>query len=266
MAQPPESQSAKGARGARKPINAVVRRVLAARGDSGLVVLEGFHALKHALRFGAQVEVVVAVQDGQLDALVGGHAPELAGRIEQLTVRIPRADFKRMGAYEPHTGVVAIAARPLYDLSKLLSCKCAGAVVAIEDPRHRGNLGAVVRVAAAAGAAGVLGIGGIDPWHATTVRGAAGLQFALPVGSASLAQLRAGGRTIIALDPAGESLRIEAIPPAPILLFGSERSGLSEQARALAKARYALPMRPGVSSLNLATSVAAVLYALELAR
>ena len=44
------------------------------------------------------------------------------------------------------------------------------------------------------------------------------------------------------------------------LAFGSERRGLSTALLDAADARVALPMRDGVSSLNLATAVAATLY------
>ena len=47
-----------------------------------------------------------------------------------------------------------------------------------------------------------------------------------------------------------------------MLAFGTERDGLSDELLARADARAALPMRPGVSSLNLATAVSAVLFVL----
>lgn len=49
-----------------------------------------------------------------------------------------------------------------------------------------------------------------------------------------------------------------------MLAFGSERRGLSPELSEQADACVAIPMRPGVSSLNLATSVAAVLFAWRL--
>ena len=49
-----------------------------------------------------------------------------------------------------------------------------------------------------------------------------------------------------------------------MLVFGTERAGLSDAMKARADRVVALPMREGVSSLNLATSVAAVLYAWRL--
>jgi RNA methyltransferase, TrmH family len=134
--------------------------------------------------------------------------------------------------------------------------------VLLEDPRHLGNLGACVRVAAAAGAAGVLTTGRSDPWHPDALRGSAGLHFALPV--ARMWRLEPGDRPIVALDPAGEALRPGAVPPRAVLAFGTERDGLSDELLARADARLALPMRPGVSSLNLATAVSAVLFLLRL--
>ncbi len=49
-----------------------------------------------------------------------------------------------------------------------------------------------------------------------------------------------------------------------MLAFGTERQGLSPELLARADALLSIPMRPGVSSLNLATSVAAVLFAWRL--
>src|SRR5919206_45240 len=61
---------------------------------------------------------------------------------------------------------------------------------------------------------------------------------------------------LVALARGGGPLR--ALPPRAVLAFGTERDGLSAELLARADARIALPMAPGVSSLNLATAVAAV--------
>jgi len=136
--------------------------------------------------------------------------------------------------------------------------------VLLEDPRHRGNFGAVVRVAAAAQAAGVLSTGAQDPWNPVVVRGAAGLQFAVPV--AALDSLpEPVDRALVALDVDGDEFDPGAVPGRAILAFGSERAGLSADLRERADMRLRLPMREGVSSLNLATTVAAVLYSMRLA-
>jgi RNA methyltransferase, TrmH family len=242
---------------------AIVRRFHAARRDGELVVVQGFHALKHALRFGGQIELVVCSDQAQLDGLIDGLAPDLSASIRQLAVVLPAEAFKRLGPYVPHTGVVSIARRVHSDPTEVLAAGDPAPVVLLEDPRHFGNLGAVIRVAAAAQAAGVLTIGRQDPWDPVAVRGSAGLHFALPV--ARMTELPSSDRPLLALDPEGEELRPELVPSRALLAFGTERAGLSDELLARAERRLRLPMRAGVSSLNLATSVAAVLYATRFA-
>lgn len=241
---------------------AIVRRFHEARRDGDLVVLQGFHALKHALRFGAHVEMVASVDRGELERLSGGLAPDLAERIGALAVVLPAEAFKRLGPYVPHTGVVSVARRATTDPRALLAAEGDAPIVLLEDPRHFGNLGAVIRVAAAVEAAGVLTTGRQDPWDPVAVRGSAGLHFALPV--ARVERVPNTDRPLLALDPSGEDLRPESVPPRALLAFGTERAGLSDELLERADARLRLPMREGVSSLNLATSVAAVLYSLRL--
>jgi RNA methyltransferase, TrmH family len=242
----------------------LVRRFHEARRREDLVVLQGFHALKHALRFDASVEVVACAEPRELERLAQALAPDLAERIEALAVVLPIEAFKRLGPYIPHTGVVSIARRVSSDPLELLGGASVAPIVLLEDPRHFGNLGAVIRVAAAVEAAGVLTTGRQDPWDPVAVRGSAGLHFALPV--ARVDGLPDTDRPLLAFDPDGEVLHPDAVPPRALLAFGTEREGLSERLLERADAHLRLPMREGVSSLNLATSVAAVLYSLRLAR
>jgi TrmH family RNA methyltransferase len=225
----------------------------AARSDPGLVLLEGFHALKHALRFGAEVVAAVTPDRAALGRLAAELAPDVAEPMAALVAERPLAALvDRI----PHTGVVAVARRPGFDAGAVLAAPDAAPAVLLEDPRHLGNVGAVVRVAAAAGAAGVLATGPRDPWGPAALRGSAGLHFALPVGRVDPDAL--GERPLVALDPEGEPLG--ALPAGALLAFGTERHGLSGGLAARADLRVRIPMRPGVSSLNLATAVAVVLY------
>jgi RNA methyltransferase, TrmH family len=211
------------------------------------VRLEGFHALKHALRFGAEI----------VDA--EGDTTEL----ERLAAELARDVAPRIGATVRHVDgaeCVAIARRPETDVAALLARPAP--VVLLEAPRHLGNLGASVRAAAAAGAAGVLTTGEADPWHPHALRGSAGLHFALPV--ARVAALPATDRPLVAVDPAGDELHPGVVPGDALLAFGTERRGLSRELRSRADLRLRIPMEPGVSSLNLATAVATVLYAWRL--
>lgn len=225
-------------------------------------MLEGFHALKHALRFGAEVLEAVAARPEELARLATDLAPDLAGSLAERITPVDAELLARLVPYAPRTGVVAIARRPAVDVAATLAGGRPAPVVLLEDPRTMGNMGACVRVAAAADAAAVLTTGGNDPWHPEALRGAAGLHFALPV--AQLEALPDGDRPLVAIDPEGEGADLSTIAPRAILAFGTERYGLSEELLERADARLAIPMREGVSSLNLATAVAAVLFARRL--
>jgi RNA methyltransferase, TrmH family len=237
-----------------------------ARRDPSLAVLEGLHPLKHALRFGAVVHEALTPDSAELARLTSLLAPDLAERIGALAREVPPEVFEQLAPLAPATGVIALAERRAVDPAVVLADPRPSPVVLLEDPRDLGNMGACVRVAAAADAAGVLSIGGHDPWHPDALRGAAGLHYALPVSRvASVSALAPLDRPLLAIDPDGDPLDPAALDPRAVLAFGSERFGLSDELAAAAGARVSIPMRPGVSSLNLATSVAAVLFAWRLA-
>lgn len=241
---------------------ALVHRYRAARRDPRLAVLEGFHALKHALRFGAEVNEAVASDPQELVSLADELAPDLAESLRARVSPVGADVLAELVPQAPRTGVVAIASRPVIDVGEVLADRRPAPLVLLEEPRTMGNMGACVRVAAAADAAGVLTTGSNDPWHPDALRGAAGLHFALPV--AAVVELPQSDRPLIAIDPDGEDLRPRELPPRAILAFGTERYGLSPELLDRADARLGIPMRPGVSSLNLATSVAAVLFSQRL--
>jgi len=230
-----------------------------ARADPTLAVLEGFHTVKHALRFGADILAAITPDPATVLALAADLAPDITPALTDLLCRVDVDEFIRSAPSPPPTPLLALAGRPAADPAAILSAGGPRPVVFLDRPNHLGNLGAVVRVAAAAGAAGVLTSGERDPWHPTALRGSAGLHFALPV--ARVARLDPAGRPLVAVDPTGAPLWEVALPPRAILAFGGERHGLDQGLLAAARLRVGIPMRPGVSSLNLATAVAVVLYA-----
>jgi TrmH family RNA methyltransferase len=224
--------------------------------DPGHVRLEGLHAVKHALRFGAETALLLTTDKLATLALGDRMAPDLHDRLAAGLVEVgPDVLGEASGA--GRFDVVGFARRPSPD-----SLDAVGApAVLLEDPRNLGNLGAVVRVAAGFGARGVRTTGSVDPWHPTVVRAAAGLHFAISVARITeVGAARVGDGPLLALDPGGDDLRTVRISSDAVLAFGSERHGLSPQLRSRADQLLAIPMREQVSSYNLATSVAIALY------
>lgn len=243
----------------------LIDRFRRARRDEGWAVLEGFHALKHALRFGGEVEAVLTSEPAELERLAAELAPDVGERLRELAIPVSEDVYRELGPYAHHTRVATIARRPAFDPGVVIDRRDAPAVL-LEDPRHHGNLGAVVRVAAGADAAGVLTTGEQDPWDPVAIRGSGGLHFALPVGRiVGVKNLDRAGRPLFAIDPEGDEIDPRALPADAIYAFGSERHGLSPGTIAAADRHLRIPMRPGVSSLNLATSVSAVLFSWRLA-
>ncbi len=231
----------------------LVARVRSARRSSDRVLLEGVHAFKHARRFGADVEVVVTPDRSAVTTLLAQLAPDVP--VPEDVVEVDPATWAQLtGGRELPSPCLAVARRPQHTAVEVLSSR--GRVVVLESPRHLGNLGAVIRVAAAANAGGVLVIGEADPWHPTAVRAAAGLQFALGVARADA--LPATTRPVLAVDADGDPEH--GVPEDAVLLLGTERGGLTPQLRERADGHVAIPMRAGVSSLNLATAAAVVLF------
>ena len=245
----------------------LVEKFRSARTDPALAVLEGFHPLKHAIRFGAHLELAVGVNLDELKELGKLYGPDIASVLESLVELVSKDVFHQLAPVTPPTGVIGIAQRPATSLEEMLSNPGSAPpspapIVLLENPRNMLNIGAAIRVAAAAGAAGVITTGKQDPWHPAALIASAGLHYALPV--ARVEVLPASQRPLVVIDPEGEPLRSGLIPARSILAFGAERRGVSGSLMASAYQTVSIPMCDGVSSLNLAAAVAVVLYNLRL--
>ncbi|WP_211588537.1 TrmH family RNA methyltransferase [Allorhizocola rhizosphaerae] len=229
-------------------------------GQSEFLLLDGFHALKHAIRFGAEVPLAITDDKPGALRLASQLAPDIIPFLDKQLAELASDVFKELLPRAHPTRVASVARRPGYRaLRAQLYTESRGApIVLLDNPRNLGNVGAVVRIAAGFAAAGVVTVGEVDPWHTNVLRGSAGLHFATAVLSAAADDLPPG--PVYALDPGGTDIRSLAIPDDALLAFGSERHGISDIIRSRATQLVAIPMRPKVSSYNLATSVAMTLF------
>ncbi|MEV0090348.1 TrmH family RNA methyltransferase [Streptomyces sp. NPDC050738] len=230
------------------------------RAGQGAILLDGFHAVKHAVRFGAELPMALAADKKAVLALADQLAPDVRDALDALVVETDEAALRGLVPRLHPTGVAALAVRPdrAAQLAVLARRPRTSPVVVLDEPRNLGNAGAVIRLAAGFGATGVVTTGDLDPWHPTVVRGGAGLHFATAVERMAVAELPPG--PVYALDAEGEDIRDVVLPDDAVLAFGSERSGLSAELRARTDRLVSLPMRAQVSSYNLATSVGMTLF------
>lgn len=127
-----------------------------------------------------------------------------------------------------------------------------------------GNLGAILRAAAAAGVEGVLlGPGSVDPYNPKVVRGSMGALLRLPVEIAEWTVIASRSRGMaIWLAAASGGTPYTAVdwkrPSA--LLIGSEAQGAGDAAGRLATGRVTIPMRDATESLNAAVAAGILLF------
>jgi len=176
-------------------------------------------------------------------------------------------EFASAAETESPQGVLAIAAVPPHSLDTLVLPPCARIVVldAVQDP---GNVGTIIRTAAALGAAAVVAMPGtVDLWNAKVVRSAMGAGFFLPTVACTWNALDAfRHRESFALwgaDAAGTPLH--ELKPADrlALVVGNEGAGLSDDARGRVDRLAALPIASTVESLNVAVATGILLYQLR---
>ncbi|MFI1885182.1 TrmH family RNA methyltransferase [Streptomyces jumonjinensis] len=224
------------------------------------VLLDGFHTLKHALRFGADVPYAVTSDKAAVLGLAEDLAGDMTERIAALLVEVPLETLRELVPKVHPTRVAALAVRPEREKNTELLSRLPrrAPIVVLDNPRNLGNMGAVVRLAAGFGVTGVVTTGDMDPWHPNAVRAGAGLHYATAVERLPSDALPPG--PLYVLDPEGDDIRSVPLPDDALLVFGSERHGVSPELRARATRLLSLPMRPQVSSYNLATSVAMALF------
>lgn len=152
--------------------------------------------------------------------------------------------------------VIAIAAEP--------TAPIAGSCVLLEGVQDAGNVGAILRTAAAAGVRDiVVGPGCAGAWTPRVLRAAQGAHFGLAIRESqdlvavvrgfaglSVATLARDAVSLYGLDLAG-----------PVAwIFGNEGAGVSPQLAAAAKARATIPLASGSESLNVAAAAAVCLF------
>ena len=185
---------------------------------------------------------------------------ELAARCEGAkTAVLSDSLFAELSPVESPTGILA-------EVAWLSPAPCAAPplVLLLEDIRDPGNLGSLLRSAAAAAATlAVLSKGCADAWSPKALRGGQGAQFQLPMllRADLAAWIRSTDLPVWALALGGEQSLFAADLKGPAgILVGNEGAGLSEEILQLATARVRIPMPGRVESLNAAAAAAVALF------
>ncbi|MCC6802994.1 MAG: RNA methyltransferase [Anaerolineae bacterium] len=217
----------------------------------GKIALEGVRLIRDAVEAGYLPEFILydpdAVDISALDLpadLLFDASPEV---------------LRHICATEQPQGIVGVFPMPTPSLPRQPR-----RVLILDALRDPGNLGAILRTAAAAGVDAVLlAPGSVDPYNDKALRGGMSAHFRVPVVPQKWGEIAAycAGLSIYLADMDGD-VNYDAADwlHGWALIVGGEAHGAGEQAAALATQRIAIPMAAATESLNAAAAAAVILF------
>jgi TrmH family RNA methyltransferase len=238
-------------------------------GHAAEVLLDGEHLVHEALVCDIAVEIAAIGEK----ALANSRGPlaRIARDVKKRGGRVVAVTDPVLAAISPvqhPSAVVAIGrARPA-DLAVAFSgavhLPLVVVVAGVQDP---GNVGAIVRTAAAFGATGVIAIDGTaNPFGWKALRGAMGGTFRVPVTArAGLAGViaaagDAGVRLVAAVPRGGTPLHAIDLRTPTAIVLGAEGAGVDPETVRLVDGTVTIPMGTPVESLNVSVAAAVILY------
>jgi RNA methyltransferase, TrmH family len=229
------------------------------RRKAGQTLLDGAHlVMAYVEAFGLPELLIVAEGDCTEDALLVLERLSQAKLSEAKKVMFPPAMFAELSPVARPTGILA-----LVNIPQLAAVELPQFCLLLEDIQDPGNLGGLLRSAAAAGVEQVwLSAGCADAWSPKTLRGGQGAHFIVPI--AERADLVGVSKTFkgqtLAAAMRGESLYAQDLTGPVAFIIGNEGAGLSAEMLAVASRVVHIPMPGKVESLNAAAASAVCLF------
>ena len=227
------------------------------RRETGTTILEGEHLVRAYQESGGTAELVLASET----ALA---RPGIRNLFENAPAKsrlaLSDALLARVSQLASSAGIAAVIRTPSPGPMPRSVSSCL-LLESIQDP---GNLGAILRTAAAAGITHIfLSKDSVFAWSPKVIRAGMGAHFFLSifegVDVGEFAQEFRG--SVVAMEPrAGRSLYDLDLKGPVAWVFGNEGAGLSERAGQLATHRVGIPMPGPAESLNVAAAVAICLF------
>jgi RNA methyltransferase, TrmH family len=248
--------------------------------DSGSVGVEGLRLVEEALESGCAIEAVLFSESGVRHQEKLAHLisrPEMAFPVLKTTDRL----FEGIADTEHPQGVAALVIprqTQLEDLFITPRGACSPLIVVLAGVQDPGNVGTILRTAAAFGATGGVTSatgqsGTASPFSPKALRASAGAALHLPLVAGAalgilLTQFKLNAISTIATcvhenssagDPPSAPWELDWCQPIA-LLVGNEGAGLPEDVVHSADARIQIPMQRHVESLNAAAAAAVLFY------
>ncbi|MFO8191507.1 MAG: RNA methyltransferase [Bacillota bacterium] len=230
---------------------------------SGKIALEGPNLVEEALKAGLEPEIIfttVEYKEG------GGYAlfKSLPGGVKQAV--LPKKLFVKMAATESPQEIAAIFFYRQYPVGEWVAKK-QDPVLILDRLQDPGNLGTLIRTAAAAGMSRVyLVAGGADPFGPKALRASAGAVFQIPLIAIEdpallISTLKSKDIQIVGTDATAPLPYWEADYTRPTaVVIGNEAAGILPELLSTVDCSVAIPLDGNVESLNAATAGAVIIY------
>ncbi len=227
------------------------------RREAGQTLLDGAHLLRAFLDAGGKPEHLVineaALQDAEIAALL-----DTCSDVPQ--TQFDDALFAQLSELKTPNGLLALIDIP----DAKIQAEHAQFALLLEDIQDPGNLGSILRSAAAAGCDAVfLSQGCADAWSPRVLRAGMGGHFVLSIAeSCDLLQVaeRFSGKILAASLQAESSLFDTNLRGKLAFAIGNEGAGLSAALQEAAQQHFIIPMPGKVESLNAAAASAVCLF------
>lgn len=222
----------------------------------GRALLDGVHLVATCLARGIAVRQLLVSESGRQNPEIGALLRGAAGA--DCTV-LRDSLFREISGVRTPTGIAAVIEIPPVPTGAL-----SGDAVLLDAVQDAGNVGAILRSAAAAGVRDVLlGPGCAGAWTPRVLRAGQGAHFSLAIREqADLAAALAAcpGTSVATVACGGESLYELDLTGPIVWLVGNEGAGLAAELVVAAKMRATIPLASGTESLNVAAATAVCLF------
>jgi len=168
-----------------------------------------------------------------------------------------RVLFRQIDLYETGQPILLVRVDPFPKWDERSGNSGCTLCIPFQDPA---NVGAVIRSAAAFGVSEVVFLKeAAHPFHHKSVRAAGSALFRVPIFEGpSIHDLKPSEIPIITLSPVGKDIKDFSFPSSFCLVPGLEGPGLPDHLSGTAC--LAIPMEPGVESINAAMATGIILY------
>ena len=228
------------------------------RRRSGRLLLDGMHLISaYQQRCGSPAEIVLS-DSGAARAEIVGYLASCPAAVP--IIQLPDSLWAELALVDTPSGIMAVAAWP----QPATAIDLAADAVALDGVQDPGNVGSILRSAAAAGFRQILlSADCAQAWSPKTLRAGMGAHFQLDIhedGDLPAFLAAYHGQSIATAVGATADLYSAGLARAVAWVFGSEGRGLSAAVLAATSLQVRIPM-PGVcESLNVAAAAAVCLF------